>query len=554
MSRLHIKTGLLVILIGLSLSACKKSKVTEEEPPKAAIDVPAVDTSVTLAPPAPKPIAPVLEKRGAYTVDTARDCDGYPRMKLSTPEGLCIGLVVSAETPNTDGSQGLKFPRDIVFPRPEHKFSDEFYLTDMGGWSENRGRVLLYTFGKGLETAIQGLNLPHAIEYGPDNHIYVAEADQLIAFKPPPAKYDGFGYNSVITNLPYKPGGQKHLHPLKAFTFSDDNTLWINSGSLSDRCLSSVPQGWCQENEDTAAVLNFRKNGRFWEANPGDNVRGLRNSMGLAAHRSGTVLQVENGADFKDAGSPYEEINRIDVVEGKPRFYGWPYCFDRDLQDPVWGPAIGFNCSTHNPDYRQPIALLPPHGAPLDLLYAQAGTLNFDTEQLIVPLHGYRETAHRILYFDVDAEGLPVGDAKELVFDWTASETGPRGAPVGLTVGPDGAIWGVEDKNKTVFRIAVDQYPPQDWNDTSIAKPVAMDPAYPDLQARIFKPSCAACHTEFSGPPEQSFQALHQIGWLDADSNFYSRLIAEPPKQMPPDKPLSAAEMNAVKAWLDSLD
>lgn len=548
MSRLQIKSGILGVLVGLSLSACKKPEEQPAPPSKPIIEAP-----VDVVPSAPKPIPPVLEKRGPYTVDTARDCDGYPRMRLSTPEGLCVGLVISVETPTTDGSQGLKFPRDIVFPRPEHKFSDEFYITDMGGWSDNKGRVLLYTFGRGLESVIKDLNLPHAIDYGPDNHIYVAEADQLIAFKPPPAKYDGFGFNAVITNLPYKPVGHKHLHPLKAFTFSDANTLWVNSGSLSDRCLSYVPEGWCKEFDDTAAVLNFRKNGQFWKANPQDNARGLRNSMGLASHSSGTVLQVENGADFKDADSPFEEINRIETGDGQPRFYGWPYCFDRDMQDPAWGPAIGFNCSTHNPDYRQPVALLPPHGAPLDLLYAPAGTLNFETEQLIVPLHGYRETGHRILFYDVDAEGLPDGEAKELVFDWAASETGPRGAPVGLTIGPDGAIWGVEDKNKTVFRIGVDQYPPQDWNDTSITEAVMMDTAYPDLQTRIFKPKCAACHAEFSGAPERSYRALHQIGWLDADSNFYDRLIAEPPKQMPPDKPLSDADIQAVKAWLERI-
>jgi len=553
MSRLHLKHGILTVLIGLGLSACKKpAENVDNTPPESGVKP--IEAAAPAPPPEPKPIAPVLQKIGAYTVDTARDCDGYPRMKLSTPKGLCIGLVVSAETSVFDGGAGLKFPRDIVFPQADHVFSNEFYLTDMGGWAENKGRILSFTFGKGLETVIDGLNLPHAIEYGPDNHIYVAEADQLIRFQPPPTRNNGFGYEYVIDNLPYKPGGQRHLHPLKAFAFSDANTLWVNSGSLSDRCLSQLPGGWCQEYDAAGAVLSFKKDGRRWAPNPTNNALGLRNSMGLAAHSSGTVLQVENGADFKDAGSPYEEINRIDTDPGQPRFYGWPYCYDRDMQDPEWGPAIGFNCSTHNPDYRQPIALLPPHGAPLDLLYAPAGTLNFAAEQLIVPLHGYRETGHRILYFDVDDEGLPASEAKELVFDWGASATGPRGAPVGLTVGPDGAIWGVEDKNKTVFRIAVDKYPAQAWNDTSIKTAIKMDPAYPGLKTRIFEPKCAVCHNEFSGPAEQSFAALHRLGWLDSRSSLYTRLIAEPPKQMPPDKPLSAADIATIKGWLESLD
>jgi len=510
------------------------------------------DTQIQIVEEEVKPefIAPVLKSIGPYTVDTARDCDGFPRLNLSTYSGLCVGLVATAETPAANGQAGLKFPRDIIFPNPEDQFSDEFYLTDMGGWGENKGRVLMFENGQ-FETVVNGLNLPHAIEYGPDNEIYIAEADQFIRFAIPPSKLDGFGYETVISGLPYKPGGQKHLHPLKAFTFSGSDTLWINSGSLSDRCLDSLPTGLCTEYGNSAAVLNFKRSGGNWVLNPDHIVRGLRNSMGLATHSSGTVLQVENGADFKEADSPYEEINRIDFRPGQPRFYGWPFCFDRDQQDPAWGPSTGYNCSTHNPDYMQPIALLPPHGAPLDLLYAPVGTLNFESEKLIIPLHGYRSTAHRILYFDVDEEGLPVGEASELVFDWAASETGPRGAPTGLTIGPDGAIWGVEDKNKTVFRIAVDQHPPQVWNGQAGAKAIIADDTYSILHAEILKPKCAACHDEFSGSPNHSINKLAALKWLEADSPLYKRLIAKPPKQMPPEKPLTVKEIESIKEWLE---
>ena len=537
-------------ILCLTLAACSGPDNSE---PKTETSSKTEISTAPLPEPEPLHIAPDLQKMGVYTVDIARDCDGFPRMNLSVPEGLCVGLVAHSETPNKDGKQGLKFPRDILFPIPEHQFSNEFYLTDMGGWGENKGRILSYDNGQ-LETVIDRLNLSHAIEYGPDGHIYVAEADQLIRFTPPPSKADGFGYDVIITNLPYKPNGQRHLHPLKAFTFSDDNTLWINSGSLSDRCLTSLASGVCNEPADSAAILNFTKTETGWISNPKKNALGLRNSMGLTTHSSGTILQVENGADFKDADRPFEEINRIHADGRQPRFYGWPYCYDRDKQDPDWGPKADFNCSNYNPDYMQPIALLPPHGAPLDLLYAPAGTLNFEEEKLIVPLHGYRETAHRILYFDVDAEGLPVGDANELVFGWNASETGPRGAPVGLTVGPDGAIWGVEDKNKTVFRIAIDQYPSQEWNDQSVETKILVDDIYPVLQVEIFKPNCAACHIEFSGTAQSSFEKINRIGWLNNDKSLYQRLIAKPPKQMPPNKPLSTAEIQSIKAWLDGLD
>ena len=41
---------------------------------------------------------------------------------------------------------------------------------------------------------------------------------------------------------------------------------------------------------------------------------------------------------------------------------------------------------------------------------------------------------------------------------WNAvAGTRPMGAPVGLGVAPDGAIWVAEDKNGTILRIAADR-------------------------------------------------------------------------------------------------
>ena len=104
--------------------------------------------------------------------------------------------------------------------------------------------------------------------------------------------------------------------------------------------------------------------------------------------------------------------------------------------------------------------------------------------KLLVGLHGYRPTGSRVIFYDVDAKGFPaISDPpvtyrvscaaepthafqteqepqvpaarfNELIFDWhKVNGVRPQGAPVGMTVAADGAIWLVEDKNQSILRI-----------------------------------------------------------------------------------------------------
>jgi glucose/arabinose dehydrogenase len=74
--------------------------------------------------------------------------------------------------------------------------------------------------------------------------------------------------------------------------------------------------------------------------------------------------------------------------------------------------------------------------------------------KLIVGYHGYRKAGHRVVAFDVDVQGRPQGDARELVAGWDADEGRPMGAPTDVKAGADGAIYITEDRNGTVLRIA----------------------------------------------------------------------------------------------------
>jgi glucose/arabinose dehydrogenase len=127
--------------------------------------------------------------------------------------------------------------------------------------------------------------------------------------------------------------------------------------------------------------------------------------------------------------------------------------------------------------------LLPPHSAPLDLIYYHGPMFPELEGKLLVTLHGYRATGSRILALDVDADGAPRTSEKatyaayrrprggetrlpyhgpgpiafNLTPNWDALKgVRPAGSPVGLAIAADGAIWVAEDRNGAILRIARD--------------------------------------------------------------------------------------------------
>jgi glucose/arabinose dehydrogenase len=168
----------------------------------------------------------------------------------------------------------------------------------------------------------------------------------------------------VIADLP---ANRLHddRHPLSAFVFDKDGAMLVNVGAPSDQCLdpagARVGGDRCAEAEGADPKAAIR---RYAYLGPGkwDPVftvlaRGLRNSVALVVHPSGTILQGENSYDFDDRWNPFDEINLI-----RPgRQYGWPYCADMDRETPGWAGAMDCKGAAHE----KPALLLPPHAAPL---------------------------------------------------------------------------------------------------------------------------------------------------------------------------------------------
>jgi hypothetical protein len=322
------------------------------------------------------------------------------------------------------------------------------------------------------------------------------------------------------------------------------------------------------------------------------------------------LLQGENARDLPDADKPNEEINSLE----RGKHYGWPYCYDLSTVSAEYAaflkqPGPYRDLCADTALYRQPHSLMPPHGAPLGMLYYGAEKFMDLKGKLIVGLHGYRPTGSRVIVYDTDANGFPkvapppvrynvscgtpqvfaenrkpvaAAPYVELISGWhKVNGVRPQGAPVGMTVASDGALWLAEDKNQTIIRIDTDA------SDTPDALPCnARTPAQisqlvdavmknadqrkrlDDARAQLVEKHCVGCHANFDLRPGMTDTQkdtavlrfiLAQDGWVypgDPEAGrLHNRVWGKgAEKIMPADGRQSIANDPGYKALLMTLD
>ena len=355
-------------------------------------------------------------------------------------------------------ASGLRAPRGLLATSDTRFFVTEF------SWTKGQGRLSRLdrdSSGVWRRTVVfSGLDRPYGLALGPDNKAYVGVAGSVFRFGPTvekPIREDVIGGRSATPRLP-----ARGLHPLTQLLFTQDRSLLVSLGSDTNNCEKSKGRAACPSAVGRDALAVVRRYAMTW---PDGRVgawtlvaRGLRNSMGLAEHRSGTLVQVENARDditaadpkLDDEILPHDEMNVLDRATVND--YGWPHCYDNAVPSPEFR---SFACAKTT----KPLRLLPAHSAPLGVAYWTGANAPAPfAGRLIVSLHGYRDTGHRLVSFDVDAQGRPVGEPITLIDDWgekdlANGDTQNLGGPVGVIPMPDGSLLVADDRNNIIVSL-----------------------------------------------------------------------------------------------------
>lgn len=241
----------------------------------------------------------------------------------------------------------------------------------------------------------------------------------------------------IVPNLPT--GGD---HTTRTILAGPDGNLYLSIGSTCNVCVESDPH--------RAAIWVYHldgSGGRLYS-------RGLRNAVGMAVNPWNRQIWVTvNGRDYMGDNTPPETIYALQDGGN----YGWPRCQAGDIIDPDYGHAG--DCK----GVVQPLLNMQAHSAPLGLAFYNAPQFPQRYHGLFVAFHGSWNrsipTGFKVVFIPLDASGRITGPAQDYATGWLTNNDTAVGRPVGLAVGPDGALYISDDKAGMIYRITWTQHP-----------------------------------------------------------------------------------------------
>jgi glucose/arabinose dehydrogenase len=284
------------------------------------------------------------------------------------------------------------------------------------------------------ETFMDGLNQPFGMALLGDT-FYVGNTDGVMAF-PYAAGADRITAPGKRLAT-FKPSGHWTRSLLPS---ADGKKLYVGVGSLTN----IADDGMAVE-QGRAAVYELDL------ANGTNRIfaGGLRNPVGLAWEpRTGALWTVVNERDGLGDETPPDYLTS--VKDGG--FYGWPYCYWGQTVDDRVPQDAALVAKAIKPDYA-----LGGHTASLGLCWLPAGTLPGFPEGMAIGQHGSwnRSTlsGYKVVFVPF-VDGRPSGPARDILSGFLApDERESYGRPVGVTLGPDGALLVADDVGDVIWRV-----------------------------------------------------------------------------------------------------
>jgi glucose/arabinose dehydrogenase len=285
---------------------------------------------------------------------------------------------------------------------------------------------------------LTGLHSPFGVAWH-DGTLYVAEADEIVAYPYELGATEVGGEPQTITPLP---GGPINHHWTKDLALGPDaRHLYVSVGSNSNAAERGM------EAEKGRAAI--------WEVDRATGASrvyasGLRNPNGLTFHpETGTLWTVVNERD--ELGPNLVPDYMTSVQDGG--FYGWPWSYYGDHVDVrVHPPRPEMVEQAIAPDYA-----LSSHVAPLGMAFTMGSAMpEAFANGAFVGEHGsWNRTffnGYKVVYIPFE-NGMPAGMAEDVVTGFLDGDQA-RGRPVGVAIDGTGALLIADDAGNTVWRVA----------------------------------------------------------------------------------------------------
>jgi glucose/arabinose dehydrogenase len=314
-----------------------------------------------------------------------------------------------------------------------------------------------------------------------DGRLYAEVHGSIVRYGPSSDLVPGGEPDVILRGLPVD--GDHGMHP---FAIGSDGTLFVNSGSASNACQEknrareSPGKKPCPELSTRAGIWRYSATTTGQSFSPNERfVAGARNTVGLAVHpTTGALFAAVHGRDqlsdnwptrFNERQNnelPAEMLVRAD----RGNDFGWPDCYyDAGQGKYLLAPEYGGDgktegdCATRT----RPAATYPAHWAPEAIaFYTRSAFPEKYRGGAFISFHGsWNRTPVQsgfLVAFVPFTNDRPAANYEEFAtgFAGPTPPADPKAAPhrpMGLAVGPEGALYISDDVSGRIWRVVASQ-------------------------------------------------------------------------------------------------